>query len=104
MDSVVLEENCGLVDYNDDLTGVSKPVSASSNGGNVVASGEMTVQELQRGVRRNKAHYVDVKDDKYFNLWNRGFVATAYMYHTHLVLNKKYSPKTPNEIEVFQEI
>jgi hypothetical protein len=37
-------------------------------------------------------------------LWNRGFVATAYMHHTHLVLNEKYVPRTPNEIEVFQEI
>jgi hypothetical protein len=26
------------------------------------------------------------------------------MHHTHLVLNEKYVPKTPNKIEVFQEI
>jgi hypothetical protein len=54
------EEYCDSNDYNDDLTGVSKPVSASSNGGNVVASGEMTVQEFQRGIRRDKTHYVDL--------------------------------------------
>jgi hypothetical protein len=35
---------------------------------------------------------------------NHGFVAIAYMHHTHLVLNKKYVPRTPNEIELFQEI
>jgi hypothetical protein len=99
-----LEEHCSLDDYNDDLTGVSKPVSTSIYSGNVVASGEMTVQEFRRGVRRDKAHHVHLKDDKYFNLWNCGFVATAYMHHSHLVLNKKYVPKTPNEIEVFQEI
>jgi hypothetical protein len=96
------EEYCGSDDYN--LTGVSKPVSASRNSGNVVASGEMTIQEFRRGVRRNKAHYVDSNDDKYFNWWNRGFAATAYMHHTHLVLNEKYVPKTPDKIEVFQEI
>jgi hypothetical protein len=88
------EEYCGSDDYNDDLTGVSKPVLASSNGGNVVASGEMTVQEFRRGVRRDKTHYVDLKDDKYFNSWNRGFVATAYMHHTHLVLNERYFRKS----------
>jgi hypothetical protein len=26
------------------------------------------------------------------------------MHHTHLVLNEKYVPKSPNKIEVFQEI
>jgi hypothetical protein len=40
------EEYCGSDDYNDELIGVSKPLSASSNGGNVVASGETTVQEF----------------------------------------------------------
>jgi hypothetical protein len=90
-----------LDDYNDDLTGVSKPVSASSNGGNVVASGEMTVQEFQRGFRRDKAQYVDLKYDKYFNSWICGFVATNCMHHTHLVLNEKYVTKTSNQIEAF---
>jgi hypothetical protein len=64
----------------------------------------MTVQEFRRGARGDKAHDVDLKDDKYFSSWNPGFVATAYMHHTHIVLNEKYVPKTPNEIKVFQEI
>jgi hypothetical protein len=98
------EEYCRLDDYNDDLTGVSKPVSALSNGGNVVASGEMMVQDFRRGVRHDKAHYADLKDDKYFNSGNCGFVATTCMHHTHLVLNENYVPKTPKQIEVFQEI
>jgi hypothetical protein len=83
------EEYRGLDAYNDELTGFSKPVSALRNGGNVFASGEITVQESRCGVRRDKPHYVDLKDDNYFNSWNRGFAATAYMHHTHLVLNKK---------------
>jgi hypothetical protein len=98
------EEYCGLNDYNDDLTGVSKPVSASGIGGIVVVSGEMTVQEFQCGARHNKKHYVDLNNYKYFNSWNCGFIATVYMHHTHLFLNEKYVPKTPNEVEVFQEI
>jgi hypothetical protein len=31
------------------------------------ASREMTVHEFRQGVRRNRAHYVDLKDDKYFS-------------------------------------
>jgi hypothetical protein len=60
MGLVVLGSRSIVGDYNDDLTGVSKPVSALSNGGNVVASGEMTVQEFRRGVRHDKTHYVDL--------------------------------------------
>jgi hypothetical protein len=51
----LFEEYCGSDDNNDDLTDVSKPVSASSIGGNVVASGEMTVQEFRRGGMRQGA-------------------------------------------------
>ena len=79
------EEYCGSDNYNDDLTGVSKTVPASGHSGIVVAPGEMTVQEFRRGVKRDKLHYVDLKDDKYFTSWNCGFVATAYMHHTQLV-------------------
>jgi hypothetical protein len=46
-------------------------------------------------------HYEDLKDDKYFNTWNCGFVATAYMNHTHLVLDETYVPSTDEEIAVF---
>lgn len=64
----------------------------------------MTVQEFCRGVKRDKTHYEDLKDDKYFNSWNRGFVATAHMHHTHLVLDENYIPKNDVEIAVFKEI
>jgi hypothetical protein len=77
--STAVRMYCGSDDYNDDLTCVLKPVSALING-------EMTVQEFQRGVRRDKTHYVYLKDNKYFNSWTRGFVSSAYMHHTHLVL------------------
>jgi hypothetical protein len=65
---------------------------------------EITPQEFRRGIRRDKSHYTDLKDDKYFNVRNRGFVATAFMHHTHHVLDEKYVPKTANEIHVFREM
>jgi hypothetical protein len=49
---------------------------------------DLTVQEFRRGIKRDKTHYEDLKDDKYFNSWNRGFVATAHMHHTHTVLDE----------------
>ena len=98
------EEYCSSDNYNDNLMGVSKTVPASGHSGNVVAPGGMTVQEFRRGVKRDKSHYVDLKDNKYFTSWNRGFVATAYMHHTQHVLNKHYVPQTANKKEGFQEI
>jgi hypothetical protein len=64
----------------------------------------LTAQEFRRGVKRDKTHYTDLKDNKHFNLWNRGFVATAFMHHTHHVLDEEYVPRTPTEIGLFHEM
>jgi Reverse transcriptase (RNA-dependent DNA polymerase) len=65
---------------------------------------DLTALEFRRGVKRDKTHYEDLKDDKFFNTWNRGFVATAHMHHTHLILDEGYYPKTDNERAVFKEM
>ena len=70
----------------------------------VDANGGLTAQEFRRGIKRDKSHYEDLKDDKYFSSWNRGFVATARMHHTYFILDEKYSPVTPDEKTVFKEI
>jgi hypothetical protein len=49
-------------------------------------------------------HYEDLKNDKFFNTWSRGFVATACMHQTDLVLNETYVPKTDAEKELLKEI
>jgi hypothetical protein len=68
-----------------------------------LALGAMTVQEFCQGVKRDKTHFEDLKDDKYFNLWNCGFVATAHMHHTHLVLDMNYDiPKNYVDIAIFK--
>jgi hypothetical protein len=61
------------------------------------AAEELTAQEFRRGVKRDKTHYSDLKDDKHFNSWNCGFVATAFMHHTHHVLDEEYVPRTPTK-------
>jgi hypothetical protein len=68
------------------------------------AGGPMTAQEFCRGVKRDKAHYEDLKDDKYFNSWNPCFVATAHMHHTQLVLDEKYVPKDDVAKAAFKEM
>jgi hypothetical protein len=64
----------------------------------------LTVQAFRRGVKRDKADYKNLKDDKYFNSWSRGFVATDRMHHTELVLNEKCVPKNDDGKVVFKEM
>jgi hypothetical protein len=65
-------------------------------------TGALTAQEFRRSVKCGIAHYPDLKDDKGFRIWNRGFVSKAKMHHTHLVLDKNYVPKMDEENAVFQ--
>jgi hypothetical protein len=79
----------------------------SGSAGTAVVAGAgrpMTAQEFRCGVKWDKAHYGDLKDGKYFNSWNRGFVATARMHHTHLVLDEKYVPKDDVAKAAFKEM
>jgi hypothetical protein len=68
----------------------------------VTATEGLTVQEFRRGIKHDKTHCEDLKDDKFFNTWNCGFIATAYMHQTDLVLNEKYIPKTDAEKSTIQ--
>ena len=91
---------CGSDDYWADLTAVSaNPTpfimkNGPSNGGVVDPLSSLTVQDFRRGVKRDKTHYEDLKDDKYFNSWNCGFVAYTHINQTHLVLDKSSVPKS----------
>jgi hypothetical protein len=74
-------------------------------GNNAIATAtyDLTALEFRKGVRRDKTHYTDLKDDKYFTTCNCGFVATAHMHHTHQVLDEVYVPISETEVSVFKE-
>jgi hypothetical protein len=38
-------------------------------------TGALTAQEFRRSVKRDIAHYPDLKDDKGFRIWNCGFLS-----------------------------
>jgi hypothetical protein len=72
--------------------GLFAQTQTATQAATAAAAEELTAQEFRRGVKRDKTHYTDLKDDKHFNLWNCGFVATAFMHHTHHVLDEEYVP------------
>ena len=96
---------CGSPEYHEDLAMGLAPAKQSVKP-NIppYMTEELTVQEFRKSVKRDKTHYNDLKEDKYFNSWNRGFVATAHMHHTQLVLDENYIPKTDIEKGLFQEM
>jgi hypothetical protein len=94
MSKTGFHEYCGSDAFTIDNTTGGLPPQSSPNpkfaptmAGMVSAVDSLIVQEFRLGVKRDKTHYEDLKNDKYFNTWNRGFVATAHMHHTHLVLD-----------------
>ena len=97
----IYTEYCRSIDYHTDLqAGITKLSKFEYS----AATDELTAQEIRRGVKLYNSHYTNLKEDKHFNSWNRGFVATAFMHHTHRVLDEHYVPKTPINISLFQEM
>jgi hypothetical protein len=64
----------------------------------------LTAQEFCCGVKRDMTHNKKLKEDKQFNSWNRGFIATAHMHHTQLVLDANYSPANAIDVALFKEM
>ena len=103
MTKTEFNEYCGSPEYHNDLsTGLSP--STKSTVSTTATTNELTASEFRRGVKRDKSHYMELKEDKHFNSWNRGFVATAFMHHTQHVLDGDYKPVTATEISLFKEM
>jgi hypothetical protein len=64
----------------------------------------LTAQEFCRGAKCDMTHYKQLKEEKHFNSWNLGFIAIAYMHHTHLVLDANYSPSSAIDVDLFKEM
>ena len=84
---VEFHDYCSSDNYTEDLAaGGSAPKTTvvATTGSSSGLPELVTVQEFRRGVKRDKTHYEDLKDDKYFSSWDHEFVATLHMHHTHL--------------------
>jgi hypothetical protein len=66
--------------------------------------GELTTSEFRKVIKRDKSHYPELKDDKYFDSWNQNFVATVYTHHTQKVLDESYKLKTAAERDLFDQM
>jgi hypothetical protein len=74
MTKTEFKKYCCSAEYFNENATVNLPPTAYANPRfNAVASGivgtvdALTAQKFRRGVKRDKTHYADFKDDKYFN-------------------------------------
>jgi hypothetical protein len=93
----------GSPGYRDDIEeGLSKSTKPTTS---AAYNNEFMASDFCKGIKRDKTHYMELKDDKYFHTCNRGFVSTAYTTnHTQLVLDENYVPRTHADKELFQEM
>jgi hypothetical protein len=111
MTNTEFKDYCGSAKYHADAAVGSAPIKTHTNprfvantAGVAGTVDVLTAQEFCRGLKRKKTHYADLKEDKYFSTWNRGFVATAHMHHTQYVLDESYVPSSDVDIAVFKEM
>ena len=51
-------------------------------------------EEFKRGIKRDKTHYISLKENKQWDDWHRSPLATARSHGCEEVFNPKYKPKT----------
>ena len=103
------EPNAPLRPYssiNLNSTGRITPAGAprSSMGGNNVTSNTPSkASNFKKGVKRDKSHYKDFKHERYWDVWNRGFRATAKTHDLANILDNRYIPISQEDCDLFDE-
>ena len=59
--------------------------------------------EFRKGVKKDKSHYIILKDEKHWDEWKRQTIATIYAHGCGNILSSSYNPTTADEILLFKE-
>ena len=59
--------------------------------------------EFRRGIKRDKSHYKEIKDEKQWDDFKRTTVATIHAHGCENVIDPAYVPTTPDEVVLFEE-
>jgi hypothetical protein len=69
----------------------------------LVGAHSSPVDDFRRGIKRDKSHYVVLKEDKQWDNWKRSTLATAHSHGCEEVFNPSYKPSTADDIAIFDE-
>ena len=61
------------------------------------------MDDFRKGIKRDKSHYVVLKEDKQWDTWKRSTLATARSHGCEQVFDPTYKPSTSDKISVFDE-
>ncbi len=70
----------------------SRPIQASSQ-----------ASDFRRGIKRDKSHYREIRDEKQWDEFKRTTVATVYAHGCENVIDPSYIPSTPDDVVLFEE-
>lgn len=61
------------------------------------------VSEFRKGIKRDKAHYRELRNKKGWDEWKRITIPTIHSHGCENVIDSEYVPKTTQEIDLFKE-
>ena len=62
----------------------------------------LELESFQKGTKRDKTQYDELKDERNFEIWKIEFLATAHSHKLEDVFNHTYVPRNQDEIDIFQ--
>ena len=60
-------------------------------------------EEFKKGIKRDKSHYIVLKENKQWDNWRRTTLATARSHTCEEVFDPKYTPTTTEDKDLFEE-
>ena len=82
---------------------MASPSSLAAAGTPMKPTGASPADQFRQGIKRDKSHYKELKDERYWVEWKRSLFATAKAHGCEDVLNPHSIPQNPEEEEVFKE-
>lgn len=59
--------------------------------------------DFKRGIKRDKNHYKEIRDEKQWDDWKRSTVSTVYAHGCENILSQSYVPSSPDDSILFSE-
>jgi hypothetical protein len=85
------------------LTSVSNPTAPSAIPSTSSKYARTPADDFRRGVKRDKGHYNELKDEKQWDEWKRATISTIYAHGIENIINPAYIPITPDDITLFNK-
>ena len=96
-----------VMEYDPDNPTPTTP-EATTTSGNILVGNKATpsaLNDFKRGIKRDKSHYKELKDDKQWDRWQKATIATARSYGCEDIFDPDYNPASIDEeaVDIFDE-